>query len=340
MILFLRNSKSCCTFASTDSATLPIRIANQGGTFAFIPLMATTYTKEPLSVKNQIELLKSRGLIVDDEAAAEAMLYSVSYFRLVAYLRPMEANKETHEFKPNSHFDDAVALYRFDCELRNLIFKAVQDIEIALRTRIIQEFSMRNGAFWFYDTALAVDGHQFLENMTSLDRELKRSKEDFIREHYAKYDNPAFPPSWKSLELASFGTLSKFYYNFSDIRAKKIVARSFNLPQHEVLESWMRSIAVLRNCCAHHARIWNRVYPKMPQLTGFRPRGRWITNIPPVANRLYSLICCVAYWLDSMSLGQNFKESLFEAIARYPNVDVAAMGFPENWETEPLWSNN
>ena len=242
--------------------------------------MTTTYSKEPLSVKSQIELLKSRELIIDNEAVTEAVLYSESYFRLIAYFRPMEINKDKHEFKPNSRFDDAVALYRFDCELRNIIFKAVQDIEIALRTRIIQEFSMRNGAFWFYETALAVDGHQFLENMTSLDRELKRSKEDFIREHYAKYDNPAFPPSWKSLELASFGTLSKFYYNFSDIRAKKIVARSFNLPQHEVLESWMRSIAVLRNCCAHHARIWNRVYPKMPQLTGFRPRGQCITNIP------------------------------------------------------------
>ena len=133
--------------------------------------MTTSYTKEPLSVKSQIELLKSRGLIIDDEATAEVILYNVSYFRLVAYLRPMDANKETHEFKPNSHFNDAVALYRFDCELRNLIFKAVQDIEIALRTRIIQEFSMRNGAFWFYDTSLATDGHQFLENMTSFDKE-------------------------------------------------------------------------------------------------------------------------------------------------------------------------
>lgn len=221
--------------------------------------MTTSYTKEPLSVKSQIELLKSRGLIIDDEATAEVILYNVSYFRLVAYLRPMDANKETHEFKPNSHFNDAVALYRFDCELRNLIFKAVQDIEIALRTRIIQEFSMRNGAFWFYDTSLATDGHQFLENMTSLDKELKRSKEDFIREHYAKYDNPAFPPSWKSLELASFGTLSKFYYNFGDIRAKKLVARLFNLPQHKVLETTITLFSNLRfKGVGRHPKTWKK----------------------------------------------------------------------------------
>lgn len=56
------------------------------------------------------------------------------------FVRPMEADKTTHQFKPNSRFEDAVALYNFDIELRDLMFKAVQRLEIALRTKIIQEF--------------------------------------------------------------------------------------------------------------------------------------------------------------------------------------------------------
>ncbi len=292
-----------------------------------------------MSVKQQIALLKSRNLIIENEEQAEKVLYSISYFRLAAYLRPMEADKVNHIFKPDSKFENAIVLYNFDCELRNLLFNAIQLIEIALRTRIIQEFSISDGAFWFYDTSLAEDGHNFLENMISLDRELKRSKEDFIKEHYAKYDSPAFPPAWKSLELASFGTLSKFYYNYNNIKAKKKVARSFNLPQHEILESWMRSVAVLRNCCAHHVRVWNRVYPKMPQLTGFNPRGKWITDVPTVANRLYSILCCIAYWLDSMDKGEIFKQQIRALIKQYPSVDNAALGFPEKWEDEALWKN-
>ena len=63
----------------------------------------------------------------------------------VQYLRPMEADKTTHQFKPNSRFEDAVALYNFDIELRDLMFKAVQRLEIALRTKIIQEFSLAHG---------------------------------------------------------------------------------------------------------------------------------------------------------------------------------------------------
>ena len=51
-----------------------------------------------------------------------------------------------------------------------------------------------------------------------------------------------------------------------DVEVKKQVAKSVGLPQYTYLESWMRSLTVLRNCCAHHARAWNRRYPAMPQL--------------------------------------------------------------------------
>lgn len=100
----------------------------------------------------------------------------------------MEEDKTTHQFKPNSRFEDAVALYNFDIELRDLMFKAVQRLEIALRTNIIQEFSLGHGPFWFFDTSLSDDEHKFIENMNSIDRELQRCKEDFIKEHRRNYD--------------------------------------------------------------------------------------------------------------------------------------------------------
>ena len=53
------------------------------------------------------------------------------------------------------------------------------------------------------------------------------------------------------------------------------VARQFNLPQHEVLESWMRSVTVLRNCCAHHSRLWNRYLSYAPQMNASL-RGAWV----------------------------------------------------------------
>ena len=86
-------------FAATESATLPIWTANQGGSFAFMGTLRL-YTKQALSISEQIELLKSRDLNIADSSKAAKFLGEVSYFRFVQYLSPMEADKATHQFKP------------------------------------------------------------------------------------------------------------------------------------------------------------------------------------------------------------------------------------------------
>ena len=73
----------------------------------------------------------------------------------------MEADKQTHQFKPSSTFENAVALYEFDNELRQLLFSAIQRIEVALRSKIIQHFSMQHGAFWFMQMQLHDSEHRF-----------------------------------------------------------------------------------------------------------------------------------------------------------------------------------
>ena len=170
----------------------------------------------------------------------------------------MEADKTTHQFKTGSRFGDIIRLYDFDMALRSLIFTAIQHVEIAFRSQIIHCFSLPYGSFWFMDESLFKNPSIYSRCITSLADEIHRTKEEFITEHFAKYDDPIYPPVWKSLEVASFGTLSKIYSNFADNAVKKDVARGLGLPQHIFLESWMTSIAVLRNCCAHHARTWNR----------------------------------------------------------------------------------
>ena len=107
------------------------------------------YNKQPLDIPALLAMLKARGLAIADEQEAGRILGLVSYFRLANYLRPMEADKETHQYKPNSSFENAVALYRFDAALREIVFRAISNIEIALRSKMIHHFSLKYGAFWF-----------------------------------------------------------------------------------------------------------------------------------------------------------------------------------------------
>lgn len=220
------------------------------------------YSKQPLTIEQQISLLKDRGLVITDENAAQTVLGSISYFRLANYFRPMETDKQSHQFKPGATFENAVRLYDFDASLRELLFKAIARIEIALRTKMI--------------------------------------------------------------------------HNFSDTKVKKNIARSFNLPQHKVLESWTACLAALRNGCAHHARMWNRNYPVTPAIPA-KLKDAWISNTTAADNKLYIQLCCIAYLLNNIHPGNTFTQALKGLIAAYPNVDVAAMGFPSDWRTEALW---
>ena len=70
--------------------------------------MGIRYTKKAITISQQIDVLKRRGLIVDDEVQAERVLDIISYFRLADYWRFMETDRLTHQFKSGSRFDEVV----------------------------------------------------------------------------------------------------------------------------------------------------------------------------------------------------------------------------------------
>ena len=167
--------------------------------------------------------------------------------------------------------------------------------------------------------------------------EVNRSREDFIAEYYSNYTAPSFPPAWKTLEVVSFGTLSKLFCNFKDNSVKKKVAKEFKLPLYLYLENWIKCIAVLRNACAHHARIWNRRFPTMPIMPEYLPSS-WVVigNFRP--NKLYHQLCCLAYLEQSIAANGNFSKRHLVLMEKNENINTRSMGFPQEWKNEPLWN--
>ncbi len=294
------------------------------------------YNKQPTDITTQLAMLKHRGLIVSDEDMAIKQLASISYFRLASYWKLYETDTATHQFINGTRLEDVVSLYNFDKELRTIIFTAIQDIEVALRTRIIHFFSLEHGAFWFMDATKFNNLSIFNACLENIQNELSRSREEFLQEHFARYDSPSMPPVWKTLEVVSFGNLSKLYANMKDNDVKKKVAKSMGLPKYEYMESWMRSITVLRNCCAHHGRVWNRRYPTMPQMPARLPLA-WADTSRVRPMKLYAQLCAILYLEQSIVPNSNIKDKLLKLLADYPQVSVRRMGFPNGWENEPLW---
>lgn len=254
----------------------------------------------------------------------------------------MQRDKTNHGFKTNSRFEDVIALYNFDRELRLLIFDIIERIEIGLRTKLIYNLSHEFDPWWFQDTNLFIDPRELVKTLNSLSGEIERSKDTFIKDHLKRYNTDMrFPPAWKTLEVATFGNLSKLYGNLkSTLKSKDIIAFELNTVNHTYLPSWLQSIAQIRNICAHHGRLWNKNLPGRPKLLS-KPPAPWLMNVPPVSQHhmLYIHICCMKYLLDVISPGHHVVSKLTELFKKYPSIDLNALGFPVEWKIEPLWQS-
>lgn len=142
--------------------------------WAFFIYALMEYTKTALNISDLLATLQQRGLIINDIVQATQFLNNVSYFRFASYLRVFE--QRDHTFRAGSTFEQAAMLYKFDVELRKLLFGAIQRIEIALRSRVIHQFSLAHGPFWFLDASLAIDKLKFAENLATMQREMSGRK--------------------------------------------------------------------------------------------------------------------------------------------------------------------
>ncbi|MBK5210614.1 MAG: Abi family protein [Flavobacteriaceae bacterium] len=298
------------------------------------------FDKKAFTIQEQIEQLQKRGLNITKEDNIEHCLSHISYYRLGEYWFSMQSDKINHIFKENSTFKDVIALYNFDTELKILLFEIIEKIEISLRTKLIYHLSHEYGPWWFQNFDLFIDSRELVKTLANLEEELNRSKEVTIKNHFKNHKaDLRFPPSWKSLEQTSFGSLSKLYGNLKNtIKSKDTIAVEFGAVNHTYLPSWLQSIAQIRNYCAHHSRLWNKNLPGTPKLLT-NPPFNWIQDIPKQHEfpKLYVHLCLMKYLLDRIQPVNNFTERLNYLLMKYPNIDPNAIGLKPNWIKENLW---
>ena len=109
------------------------------------------FDKPALTIHQQVALLKSRGLLIEDEAKAEHYLRFIGYYRLSGYSLPLTCKKvpEQHKFKSGASFDRILALYSFDRELRLIVMDAIERVEVAFRTSVSNYLATKFGPHWY-----------------------------------------------------------------------------------------------------------------------------------------------------------------------------------------------
>lgn len=311
------------------------------------------YTKPPKTYKEQIELLKGRGLIFTDEEKAERQLSTVSYYRLSAYMFPFKKKVDDNiidKFKEGTTWKDVYNLYVFDRKLRLLVFDAIEKIEVAVRCQIVYQLSHKYGSHWQDNPTIFKEPVErllsngkmqktdvFVEIQRHISDQLGNNKAELFIQHYADtYDEPINPPSWMCVEIMYFNHLSRictYLKQRSDISG---IASFFDLPPR-TFNSWLHTINYARNICAHHSRLWNRDFNIVPERLDFSRHRVWISS-PSTEKRskVYYFLCMMNYILQTVNPNTSFAERLKSIISEY-NPPLGAMGFPRDWEFEKIW---
>ncbi|WP_223457446.1 MULTISPECIES: Abi family protein [unclassified Pseudomonas] len=323
------------------------------------------FDKPALSVEQQLELLKQRGLQVVNDDRAMRFLEVVTLFRLSPYMRPFQEQGPEHTFKPGSTLKAVVDIYRFDGSLRRITMDAIERVEVAMRAAISNHMCPQYGPDWIADASLFSSSYphdnllrplrdQLNKERNKLGREIDRIKkstqgdgvqqqriENRMRDNYFRfygstYAHPELPPAWAVLEELSLGTVSTLFNAIGKSVDKKAIASRFNLP-FEVLASWLHTLTFIRNCCAHHSRLWNRELSIRPSL----PKEWVIPNAPgdrpQPKQRLYIVLTMLAYLTDLISPDSQWKLRLAEIMDQQELGYLRLMGFPDHWKRQLQW---
>ena len=282
-------------------------------------------TKElqcPLTIDQQLENLKSLNLIIENEDNAKRILNDISYFRLIkAFSLGLKPKNGSYNGKVS--FDQIVDLYKFNANVRQLIFTLVERIEVNLRCRIANYFSVQYGVLGYLnaDNFAGAEYHQqFLNDIwQEIDR---NAKSPFVRNFQEHYNGQI--PMYALVELFSFGTLSKFYKNMKN-PDKKAVATLYGVG-YTYLESWIESVAYLRNLCAHYGRIYNAKIPKRPMLYK-QDAAIGVDN-----GSFFGVLVCMARLVPHDIHWNDLLDQLELLIEKYPVVDIQRIGFPTDWK--------
>lgn len=274
-----------------------------------------------------IQLLRDRGLAVDtsEEIQLTRFLLDVNYYRASGYWRYFQAAPHLGDntFKAGTTLTSIFDAYEFDLGLRNILLEGLSVFEIAFRSRFAYFYaqSLPEGSYLnrgtYIDSIVPTDeGDRSIVDlvMSAIHGDLLRSKEPFIVRHR---NAQTTPPIWVAVEALSMGTVSKMYQGLSNQDIRYQLARSFGLLDPEIAESTFRSFTVLRNLCAHHARIWNRIpeYPH-PVLKALKTEAdKSVYHRTP-----WAWIVSLSHQVDQINRDNSFSETLLGYINRYPEL--------------------
>ena len=301
--------------------------------------------KEFKTIDEQIDILKERGLVINDIDKAKELLLRENYFFINGYRHIFIKNKREGNFIPGVTFEELYAVFQFDRSFRNLLFKNLLIVENNLKSIISYELSKKYG-IKEKDYLKPSNFTQDIKKIRQVNDVLNKVKRQIKlngRQHTATLhylSNYGYVPLWILVKLLSFGMINELY-SILKIEDKLSIAQYYNLDV-ETLETYIALLSNYRNLCAHE----DIVYEHKTQRHIPDNRYHFSLNIPTMndeyiygKNDIFAVVIMLKTMLNENDFVDFVNEISYDLSMLDGKVDSIAqekildkMGFPKNWE--------
>ncbi len=296
------------------------------------------------TLDQQIEILRSKGLIINDEKFAKNILFRENYYFISGYRHLFITLPKTERYIKGTTFEELYAMFVFDRKIRNIFFKNILIIENNMKSIISYQLSKKYG-FREKDyldlknfTQDNLKVRQVKDVISKIKRQVRiNGKKHAATEHYL--DNYGYVPLWVLVKLLSLGIIAEVY-DILKYEDQINIAKFYNI-DNNTLGIYLELLSNFRNVCAHEDILYDhrtqRVIPnnKYHELLDIKSD---IEGYIYGKNDLYSLVIILKIMLSKEEFCTMMDEMKYEVEILDSKIDVIPLinilnkiGFPDNW---------
>lgn len=291
------------------------------------------------------KLQQEKSLIIPDTDKAKQILEQLSYYSLIGGYKGLFKHTPSQKYIYGVTFDELVAFYYFDEELRSLFMKYILHVERHIKSLLSYHFCEKYGES---DAEyLNINNYTLTKRNASQVNRLIHTMQQaialpsqyaYISHHANTYGNV---PLWVAMNTFTFGQVSKmFQYVTNDVQSK--ISQKFIHVTERELHQFITVLARCRNVCAHAERLFSfHIHETIPdtllhkKLQIPQKNGNYLY----AKQDLFAVVIALRY-LISVDEFKVFKSDLTKLINKVleqcPHLTreqlLKEMGFPENWE--------
>ena len=277
--------------------------------------------KKPTTIEEQIKLLKSREVVIEDENFAKKFLRIYNYYFVTGYLHPYKTSDDKYK---NISFNGIVTQIKFDMRLREICMYALDIIEKGLKTIIAYEFShnYENGNIAYaYSLYFPNDEDKHTRLMEHYNVSLNNNKElPYVKHNMKTYE---ILPTWVAIELFTLGNIEKFF-SILDTNTKKKIEDIIGFPKNKI-QNWIENLRIFRNMVAHNQRLYNFSILSIPKKA---------KEYNKQTGKIFDYVIVMKYlFLDNEDWNTYVLPRLEYIFDDFKdNIDLKCIGFPDDWK--------